>query len=51
MPLIKGKSEKSVSKNISTLRKEGKNQSQAVAISLDIKKEVESKERKSKRKK
>jgi hypothetical protein len=36
MPLSKGKSNKSVSKNIKTLMKEGKKQSQAVAIALKV---------------
>lgn len=36
MPLVKGKSQKSVGANIRTLRREGKSQAQSVAIALSI---------------
>jgi len=36
MPLVKGKSKKSISKNIKTEMNEGKSQKQSVAIALNI---------------
>ena len=46
MPLSKGKSQKSISKNIRTLINEGKKQTQAVAIALSMAKKKPSKKKK-----
>tara|TARA_R110002020_G_scaffold11249_2_gene42447 strand:- start:2487 stop:2666 length:180 start_codon:yes stop_codon:yes gene_type:complete len=40
MPLVKGKSDKAVSRNIEILTAEGKPRKQAVAIALDIKRKA-----------
>lgn len=40
MPLIRDDSQESISKNIETLKKEGKRQEQAIAIALEIAREV-----------
>ncbi len=46
MPLIKGYSKSSVSKNISTEMKHGKSQAQAVAIALSVAKKAKAKAKK-----
>jgi hypothetical protein len=51
MPLKKGFSAKTISKNIGTEMKQGKPQKQAVAIALSIAEDVKNKATKSKQKK
>jgi len=46
MPLAKGKSKKTISKNIKTLRGEGKPQKQAIAIALSESRRASSKKKK-----
>lgn len=49
MPLTKGYSSKSVSKNIKTEMKAGKPQKQAVAIALDVARKAKAKAKKAKK--
>ena len=46
MPIVKGYSQKSVSKNIKTEMKSGKPQKQAVAIALNVAKQAKAKKKK-----
>lgn len=46
MPLIKGKSAKTVSKNIKTEMDHGKSQKQAIAIALDVQRQAKKKKKK-----
>lgn len=46
MPLVKGKSKKSIAENIKRLRHEGKPQDQAIAIAYSVAKKREKKKRK-----
>lgn len=48
MPLTKGYSQKSISKNIKTEMKAGRSQKQAVAISLNVAKKAKAKAKKQK---
>jgi hypothetical protein len=49
MPLKKGYSKESVSKNIKTEMKAGKSQKQSVAIALDVAKKAKAKAKKNKK--